>query len=189
MAQQAPTHKATTHTEVGHAPGGADEGVAASLGLNGQLFAFQLLNFAIVAVIVWYLILKPLTKQMDKRKKMIDESIDNAKAVETNLKMSKQQYQEKVDEAKVEYNKIVESSHAEAKAVGEGMKEKAKKDIELLIDQAKRNIKIEKEEAMAEVREEAGELVVAVAEKLLKTKLDDAGDKKIVEDAIKGLKG
>ena len=48
-----------THEEVvdTHGASTGDESVAASLGLNGQLFAFQLLNFAIVAVIIWFLIL------------------------------------------------------------------------------------------------------------------------------------
>ena len=44
-----------------------DGGVAASLGINGTLFVFQLINFAIVASIIWFLILKPLTKKMTER--------------------------------------------------------------------------------------------------------------------------
>ena len=51
----------------------------ASLGINPTLFVFQLINFAIVATIIWYLILKPLTKKMTERAKLIDESLDNAK--------------------------------------------------------------------------------------------------------------
>jgi F-type H+-transporting ATPase subunit b len=183
------TEVTEAHIEVdSHSTTAGDESLSTSLGLNGQLFAFQLLNFAVVAVIVWFLILKPLTKTLDSRKKIIDESIDNAKEVETNLKMSEQKFQEKIDEAKVDANKIIEKSHGEAKEVGEQMKEKAKKDIELLIDQAKRNIKIEQEDAMDAVRKEAGKLIIAATEKLLRAKLDDTGDKKIIEDAIKDLK-
>src|SRR3989338_2214589 len=103
----------------------ANEGVLASLGINGALFIFQLINFAIVAAVLWFLILKPLTKKMSERQKMIDDSIDNAKKIETNLGMSERKYQEKIDLAKVEANKIMEKSQQEAAQVAESMKEKS----------------------------------------------------------------
>ena len=82
MAKQLEHTNSDVHTEesVGH----ADTSVAASLGLNTQLFVFQLINFEIVGAIVWFMILKPLISRMDERKKLVDESIDNAKEIETN---------------------------------------------------------------------------------------------------------
>ena len=175
------------HEVVGETP--ADGNVLTSLGINGQLFLFQLLNFAIIAVVVWFLILKPLTKKMEERKKMIDESIDNAKALETNLKVSEQKYQEKIDEGKVEANKIIEAAHEEALVLADTMKKRAEKDIELLVDQAKRNISIEREEALDGVRKEIGALVAAAVEKVVGQKMNDKTDKHIIDEAIKDLKG
>ena len=63
----------------------SDKGTLSSLGINGTLFIFQLINFAIVALILWYLILKPITKKMSERQKMIDDGIDNAKKIEDNI--------------------------------------------------------------------------------------------------------
>ncbi|MEK9158891.1 MAG: ATP synthase F0 subunit B, partial [Patescibacteria group bacterium] len=64
--------------EAAEAAGQVSEGLLASLGINLPLFIFQLINFAIVAVILWFLILKPLTKKLAERQKMIDDSISNA---------------------------------------------------------------------------------------------------------------
>src|SRR3989338_8743176 len=166
----------------------SEAGVAASLGLNGQLFAFQLLNFAIVAAVVWFLILKPLTKKMDERKQMIDDSLEKAKQIEANVLMSQQRYQEKIDEGKVEANKIIKTSHEEAERLARSMKEKSKKEIELLVDQAKRNIAIERDEAFAAVKKEAGALVVAAVEKILGQAIDESTDKKIIQEAIQNIK-
>ncbi len=176
------------HEEIETSHGTADEGLLASLGLNGQLFIFQFINFAIVAAIVWFMILKPLTKKMDDRKKMVDDSIDKAKEIETNLQMSQQKYQEKIDEAKVEANKVIASAKKEAEVMGEKMKLKTKEDIELLIDQAKRNIAIEKDEAMAEVRSEAASMITAAMEKILNKKIDQNEDAGLITDALKELK-
>ncbi|MCX6778657.1 MAG: ATP synthase F0 subunit B, partial [Candidatus Magasanikbacteria bacterium] len=70
-ASEAPTELTETTEQSG--------GVLGSLGINGQLFVFQLINFILVAAILWFLILKPLTKKMAERKKIIDESLDNVK--------------------------------------------------------------------------------------------------------------
>lgn len=166
----------------------ADAGVAASLGINGQLFVFQLLNFAIVAAILWFLILKPLTSKLEERKKVINESLDKAKEVETNLIMSQQKFQEKIDEAKVEANKIIEKTYEESGKLGEEMKIKAKKEIELLVDQAKRNIQIEKEEVMDGIKKETVTLVMAVVEKVINEKMTDKKDKDFIEEMIKNSK-
>ena len=108
-----------------------EQGVEASLGLNGQLFVFQLINFAIVALILLFLILKPLTKKLEERRKIIDESLDKAKEVDANLVMAQQKFQEKVDEAKVEANKIIERAHGEAEQLSTDMKAKAKRKLKV----------------------------------------------------------
>ena len=164
-----------------------DGGVLADLGINGTLFVFQLINFALVSVILWFLILKPLTKKMSERQKMIDDSIDNAKKIETNLGMSERKYQEKIDLAKVEANKIMEKSQQEAVQAGEAAKAKAKKEIEQLVDSARKNIKSERDESIAEIKEQAANLIVSATEKILSGKLDSAKDKKIIEEAISSL--
>ena len=164
-----------------------DAGVAASLGLNGSLFIFQLINFAIVAAIIWFLILKPLTKKMSERQKMIDDSIDNSKKIQETLQRSEQKYQERIDTAKVEYNKIVEKANADAEQLSASMKTKAKQEIETLVDQAKRNIKIEKDEMMTGLKQETAGLIVSALEKILGEKMDGKKDKEMIEEMIKKI--
>lgn len=164
-----------------------NESVLSSLGINGQLFAFQLLNFAIVAGIVWFLILKPLVKKMEERKKQVDESIDNVKAIETSLQMSQKKYQEKIDEAKVAANKIIEKAHNESEVIAKQLKEKAHKEIELLVTQVKKNIEIDKQEMRDELRKETAQMVVMAVEKLLEKKFSNKEDEKFILDILKSL--
>lgn len=165
----------------------SEGGVAASLGINAQLFVFQLINFAIVAVILWFLILKPLTKKMAERKKMIDESVDNVKAIETSLQMSEKKFQEKVDEAKVEANKIVEKAYEEGEKLTRRLKEKTAQDIDLLVKQAKKNIDLDKQEMKDEIRKETATMIVMALEKVFEKKLDNKMDDKFIQSIMTEL--
>jgi F-type H+-transporting ATPase subunit b len=177
-----PTAEVTTeHT----AP--ADESVAASLGLNGQLFIFQLINFAIVGAIVWHLILKPLVKKLDERKKIIDESLDRAKEIETSYATSKAEYEATLKQAKQEANEIISQAKQEADALSAAMKAKTKEDIDGLVKQAKIKINEERENVMQEVKTEIVGLVTLAAEKVLHEKLDDKKDQKMIHDAINSM--
>jgi len=175
-------------TTAEHTTTPADEGLLASLGINGQMFTFQIINFAVVMVVVWYLILKPITKKMGEREKIIDESIANAKRVDENLRRSERDYQTRIDEAKVEANKVLEKAGNEAGQIGETMKEKAKKEIEGLVETAKRNIKTEKDTMVAQLKIETVDLVASALEKMLGEKIDEKKDKKIIEEMVSKLK-
>ncbi len=166
----------------------ASEGVLASLGMNPTMFIFQLINFAVVALIVWFLILKPLTKKMAERQKKIEDSLMKAEEIDVNLRQSEQKFQEKIDEAKSEAAGIMTKACAEAVDLGEKMKNKSKKEIELLVDQAKRNIIIEKEEMIMEIKKQAGELVTLALEKILEEKIDDKKDKELILKSVKNIK-
>lgn len=166
----------------------ASSSVLASLGINSTLFIFQLINFAVVALIVWFLILKPLTKKMAERQDKITASLIKAEEVDANLRKSEQKYQEKIDQAKAEAAKIIAKTHDEAKEVSENIKEKSKQEIEMLVTQAKKNIQIEKEEMISGVKEVAGELVVAAVEKILEQKIDDKKDKEMILRSLKSIK-
>ena len=165
-----------------------DEGVLASLGLNGQLFIFQLINFAIVAAIVWFLILRPLTKKMEERRKIIDASLDQAKEVEAQWQMSQKKYQEVIDDAKAETRKIITAAHGEAAGMADKMKIEAKEEIEGLVTQAKKHIQADREKMQAELKEEVVGMVIAGVERLLNEKLDEKKDRNIIEETLSQLK-
>lgn len=174
------------HTEA-VAPEG-DGGVAATLGLNVQLFAFQLINFLIVILIVWYLILKPLTKKLDERKKMIDHSLDTAKNIELEMKRVEARSQEIIDEAKVEYNRIVEASTADAVTAGEAMKKRVRDEIEVLVTQAKHKMEVDQAHMREEFRAEAGFLIAAAVEKIINVKLSGEKDVELVTAILDSVK-
>jgi len=186
IASAAETAKEIVNKTAEHATE-APEGLLASLGINGTLFIFQLINFAIVILIVWFLILKPLTKKLSERQKMIDDSIENSKKVQENLTKAERDYQKKIDDAKAAAGKILDDANSEGKKLGVELKDQAKKEIENLVVQAKRNIQIEQQEMVVKLKAETANLIIAALEKILEEKMDDKKDKQLIENAIKKL--
>ncbi len=167
-----------------HEAASTDTGILASLGINLSLFVFQLINFLIVASIIWFIILKPLTKKMAERQKLIDESLANAQKIQEKMAKSERDYQGRIDTAKVDANKIIEKATAEAVALGASLKDKAHQDIELLVDQAKRNIEIERDRTIQLIKKNAADFVIAAVEKVLSEKLDGPKDQKLVAEMV-----
>lgn len=166
----------------------ANGGLLASLGINGAQFGFQLFNFCLAAVIIWYLILKPLTAKMTERQKLIDDSLDNVKKVEENLRRSEQKYQERVDEAKVEANKIAERASESAAAAVTVMKQKAQTEIEGLVVKAKNQIALEREQTLGELKTQTAEVIISALEKIIKEKINDQKDQAIIEEMVKKMR-
>lgn len=159
-----------------------------SFGLNLRLFLFQFANFIIVAVILWFLILKPLTKKLSERQHIIEDSLDNAKQVEANLAKSQEDYRLQLRLARAEAEKILESAGNEAGQLSEELKAKAKQEIEALVKQAKHNIQREKEEMMLGFKEEAASLVALALEKLINEKMTAEKDKKLINEIVSKLR-
>lgn len=166
---------------------GTDSGILGSMGINAPLFAFQLINFAIVFVILWFLILKPLSKKLTERQKMIDDSIENSKKIDDMLRQGELGFQEKIDMAKAEASMILDRAKTEADSLAESSRTKTLQEIDVLVDQAKKKINAERDQMIGDLKTETAAIVVAALEKILTEKIDEHKDKKIISEALTHL--
>ena len=95
----------------------------------------------IVNVIVLYLLLKhflikPVMDIMNKRQTMVDQSITNARASESQASELKSQYEEKLGGVGRRRKKLVEEAKAEAKTVQERMIKEAGEQADRIIENA-----------------------------------------------------
>jgi F-type H+-transporting ATPase subunit b len=166
----------------------SSEGVLHSLGIDTSWIISQGISFIMIACIIWFLILKPVTKKMSERQKTIDDSLKNADEIEKRLTKSQLDYQARIDQAKMEGNKMIEQATQEALEVKESMKQEAAKEIEDLVDQAKKKIQREKEQVMQGIKTEAAELISHALEKIIAKKLDTTDDQKLIQEMIEKIK-
>lgn len=162
-------------------------GVLASLGISPTLFLFQLANFIVVALILWFLILKPLTQKMSERQRLIDESLKNADKLKAKLAKSEEDYMARLAQAQREAEKILEKARDEGEQLSAELKEKTKGEIAKLVAEGKKQITSDKEEMLRNFKSEAADLVVLALEKVLQEKVDSQKDEKFIKGIIEKL--
>lgn len=159
-------------------------GPIGTLGINLKLFIAQLINFAVILLVLWRFAYKPLLGIMKTRQKTIEESLDNAKKIETRLGQAEQEYNEKMRQAKKDAVAVIEQAEKEAAERGAEIKKKTEEDIQKLVAGAKIQITAEKEAAERAVREHAAELIATAVKKLVSEKLDTAGNEAFIETLL-----
>jgi F-type H+-transporting ATPase subunit b len=151
-----------------------------------KLLLAQIINFAIVFAVLYFFVLKPLTKVMKDRSDKIEKSLNDAKDIEAKLAKTEEDYMKEITKAKKEAGVILE----QAKQMGEENKSatiaRAKEEVGQIINQEKQKIQTEKAETLREIKKDVANLVEAALVKLIEEKLNDKKDMEIIRKTIKG---
>ncbi|MHB8871288.1 MAG: F0F1 ATP synthase subunit B [Candidatus Doudnabacteria bacterium] len=166
----------------------ANDSVTALLGLDWKLFIAQLINFAIVLIVLWRWVFKPLGAKLEQRTAKIEKSIKESQEIQDQLKQVEQYRKAEMEKIRGEANEIVAKAQKTAEMNKEQIIAEAKKGAEKVLEQSKKELASEKEKLLAEVREEAATLVVAATEKILREKLDSKRDVELIKESLKGLR-
>ena len=156
--------------------------------IDWKLLVAQIINFAIVLWVLYRFALKPLMKAMDKRSHEIAKSLDDAKKIESNLMMSNEEREAKIQEAKKEAAGIIESARGQGQKQAEEMIDKAKDEVKTVITEAKDQINNEKEVMLKEVKQEVGDLVVKTTKKVLVEVVDGKVDSDLIKKSLDNIK-
>lgn len=148
--------------------------------IDWKLLTAQIINFAIVLLVLWRYALKPLMAMMDKRAKEIAKSLEDARKIEENLARAAKEKEEIIASAKKEAHNIIEQSRQSGSRQGQEMIEKAKEEVQQVISQAKIQIAQEKEKMLVEVKSEVSGLVVESTARILKEMAGETLDGKII---------
>jgi len=150
-------------------------------------FFWTLVTFLIVAWILRRYAWKPLLGALDSRENAIRESIDQAQQDREDAQKLLREHKELVAEARRERAAALEAGRADAEKLRAEILAEAGKQRQQLLDQTDEQIQAGLRQARGELRGMAVDLAIRAAEKLLVTNLDDATQRRLVEDYLAGL--
>ena len=158
-----------------------------SFGVDGPHLIVQLVNFSILAFILYRFAIKPALGQMEERNRLIEKGLADAQAATARLAEAQKASEAKLNAASDEAAKILADARHSAKAAVEAAKSEASAAQAEVVAKAKAAIEADRVKMLAEVRGEVSRLVVETAAKVLEQNLDDATRGRLNEAAVKQL--
>src|SRR5690606_7870321 len=95
--------------------------------------------------------------------------------------------QASLDAARADAQRLIADGRATAEKLKASMLEETKTQQQAMLDRARRELENEKARAIAELRREAVDLALAGASKVIAKNLDDAGNRKLVEEFLASI--
>ena len=153
-----------------------------ALGIDPVAIAAQASTFLILFLLAKKFAFKPISKTLEKRQTTIEQSIKEAEDLIEANKRTDAKIAEALKTARVESDKILKDAHAEAASIAK--EAEAKASSQKIIEGAEAEIKLSVEKAKTELKSEVMGLVAQATESIIKQKMNDSSDKKIVEDIL-----
>ena len=164
--------------------GAAAGGGGGLLDPHAGLMVWTLLIFVVLLAILSKFAFKPLTAAVEARERALEEAIAGAKRDRDEAARLLAEQRAQLEGSRGEAQKLI----ADARAAGEKMRADLLEQTHLqqaeLLERARRDIDAERDRAIADLRREAVDLALAGASKVIERNLDDAGNRRLVEQFL-----
>jgi F-type H+-transporting ATPase subunit b len=160
-------------------------GIVGPLGVNGKLLFAQFLNVAIIVLVMWRWVYRPLLKMLDERTQKIEKGLSDAQAAAELKRAADEDKDATIAQARMKAKEIVEAAQLAAQKERDLAVVRAKEEVKRVVEEGKEQIKAEKAKMMGEIKSAAGSLLSLALEKVAKEKLDDKKDERLIRDSLK----
>jgi F-type H+-transporting ATPase subunit b len=151
------------------------------------LMIWTLVVFGLTLFVLWKVAFPRIAEALDKRQRMIEDSIDSAERTKREADELLREYRERLSDARGQADEIVARARRTAEAAENETIAEARAKREEMMEQTRRDIEAETRRAIQQIRSEVADLTVLATEKVTRKSLDDADQKRLVEEALAEL--
>ena len=159
-----------------------------NLGINLGYILLQITMFAIVFVVLRAWAFKPLLGMLEKRKKAINQGLEDARLAAEARANAEQEAQKIIADAQTKANQIVREASERAEAAGGELKKGAEAEAARLLERGRQDAEAERNRVLAELRGEVGALAIAAAQKILAVNLDESRQHALLDEFFSGVR-
>ena len=148
---------------------------------------WTLIVFGITLFVLWKVAFPRIAEALDKRQRMIEDSIDTAEKTKREADELLREYRERLSDARGQADEIVARARRTAEAHENESQADARAKREEMMDQTRRDIEAETRRAIQQIRAEVADLTVLATEKVTRKTLDSADQQRLVDEALAEL--
>ena len=149
------------------APASGISKITQDFGISWPFILAQILNFSIVAFILWRFAFKPVLATLDERQKKIASGLKYAEEMKAKLEAVQQESVASAKKAQAEATQIIDEARKAAKEFLDKQTQEASAKAAEILAKAQQVIELEKKKMLAEARTEIARLVVATTQRVL----------------------
>jgi F-type H+-transporting ATPase subunit b len=154
---------------------------------NVGVMIWTLVVFAISLFVLRKAVFPRIGSALDARQRAIAESIDAAERTRQEAEELLSEYRERLQEAREHAEQILARAQKTAQTVEQRAREEADAKREEALERTRREIEAETRRAITEIRREVADLTVEATEKLTRKTLNEADQRRLVQEALEEL--
>jgi F-type H+-transporting ATPase subunit b len=151
-----------------------------ALGINLGLLVSQIFNFALLAVLLYFVAYKPILRMLDERSARIKKGLEDAEEASRRAAEMEKEFDHRMAEARKEGQEIIAQATQMSEKARQDILDKAREEARVQIDKAKDEIARERELAMADLRQQVAELSLSISEKVIGEALDNQSQRRLI---------
>ena len=155
--------------------------------IDQNLLLAQTINFILLLLLLYKLLYKPVRAFMDKRTAEIEGQIRSAEEGQKAAEALRLELEQQLKESRQQARQIVDEATRRAEEVQAKLIAEAKAEARAILDRAQKEIQLEKDKAWAELKQQVGELSVLLASKVIDESLDAAQHRHRIADTLNQL--
>jgi len=158
------------------------------LGLNLGYLIVQILNFAILFVVLRAWVYKPVLGLLEKRRKMIAQGLEDAKAAGEARANAESEANKIISEAQVKAAEIIREATARAESVQQEIRAMAESESAKARASALAEVQAERDLILGQLRGQVASLAIAAAQKLVGESLDERRQRDLLNEFFSGVR-
>lgn len=155
-----------------------------ALGINLGYLVSQIVNFTLLAVLLYFVAYKPILRMLDDRSARIQKGLEDAELASKRAAEMEQEFELRIAEARKEGQEIIAQATQMSEKNRQDILDRASEEFNAKIEQAREEIARERELAMAELRQQVADLSLTISEKVIGETLDEQAQRRLIADFL-----
>ncbi len=154
------------------------------LGISLGYLVSQIVNFSLLAVILYLLLYKPVLRILRERQERIARSLADVDAARENAARAQQDYDQRIAEAQRKAQEIIAEAAKAAEKVAADIQAEAQREADALRERTRQEANEEKGRILADVQSQIASLSVLAAERVLGQSVDETLQRKLIDQSL-----
>jgi F-type H+-transporting ATPase subunit b len=158
------------------------------LGINLGFFIFQVLNFSVLAVLMYAFAYGPIVRMLENRKNKIAQGLEDARVASEARANAEKDARDILAKAQAEANQKVREATERAEAAARDVTARVEAEAAKAREAALAEAALERDRILSDVRGQIGALAMAATQRLIGEALDEKRQHALIDEFFSGVK-